>query len=29
VPERILAGLERDGLIARDGDGSARLPRAA
>ena len=29
VPERILAGLERDGLIARATDGSARLPRAA
>jgi A/G-specific adenine glycosylase len=26
VGERILAALERDGLIARDGDGSIRLP---
>jgi A/G-specific adenine glycosylase len=26
VPERVLAGLERDGLIARSRDGSARLP---
>jgi A/G-specific adenine glycosylase len=26
VEERILAGLERDGLIAREPDGSARLP---
>jgi A/G-specific adenine glycosylase len=29
VPERILAGLARDGLIGRDGDGYPRLPRAA
>jgi A/G-specific adenine glycosylase len=29
VPDRILAGLERDGLIARAADGSARLPSAA
>jgi A/G-specific adenine glycosylase len=28
VPERILAGLERDGLIARAADGSVRLPGA-
>jgi A/G-specific adenine glycosylase len=29
VPERVLAGLERDGLIARAADGAARLPGAA
>ena len=29
VHERVLAGLERDGLIARAADGSARLPGAA
>jgi len=29
VGERILAGLERDGLVERSADGSVRLPGAA